>query len=399
MPDTSSPIVLVLASAGHPQLPRLTEVLANLGRNSLVCSQVAQAFVRLARRDPPDEAIVVAIVLEGISGLPVPSLAKSLRGLPGRMALPLILVDAQAVAPVRALAIRQPIAVEDLARLAVQSPEQWPTAPDPAAPAPTAPAIAPPASPAEVILVVDDNDANRTMLRLQARTAGLPIETCTNGAEAVERVAAGGVRLILMDCMMPVMDGYEATRAIRRAEAGTGRHIPILAVTAHVLEDNQRLCREAGMDDFLAKPLDRKHLLDALARWLGQRPAPAPAAQTPASSVVFDPEPLRSIDAQSPGTARQLAGILHADLTPAGASFQRLLASGSWDQLGKTAHKLRGTSGSLGAMELYQTCSVLEQAARTGDPAACALTVAEAIAAIDRLRPVLASVITTPTSP
>jgi CheY-like chemotaxis protein/HPt (histidine-containing phosphotransfer) domain-containing protein len=332
-------------------------------------------------------------------------LVKSLRGLPGRSGLPLVIVDDQMATPMRALTIGLSTTPADIARLAAMPPEQW-SVPTGAVGAVDRPVASPvPPTPAAVpgpgtgiILVVDDNEVNRNMMQLQARAAGLPIETCTDGAEAVARVAAGGIRLVLMDCMMPVMDGYEATRAIRRAEAGSTRHLPIIAVTAHAFEDNRRQCQEAGMDDFLTKPISQESLLTAIQRWLGtgSPPAPAPVVATATAPPVFDPQPIRQVEAQSPGIGCQLLGILSADLAPAGDAFRNHLSAAAWGPLAQAAHKLRGTSGSLGAMELFQACSDLEQAARHGDPAACARTVAAAIDAIARLQPLLSDYLSNP---
>jgi CheY-like chemotaxis protein/HPt (histidine-containing phosphotransfer) domain-containing protein len=385
MVDTH-PTVLVVATANHPLLAPLADALAAHGLGCQACNQAAQAFIRLARPDAPGERLVVAIILERVSGLTVPALGTSLRGLPGRSGLPLLLVDAQATAPVTSLVVPPPVTADQLARLAASPPGQWRSKV-------TTPALAAagdPASATGILLVVDDNEVNRMMLRLQAHAAGLPIEACDDGAAAVARVAAGGVRLVLMDCQMPVMDGYEATRAIRQAEAGSTRHLPIIAVTAHDMAEHRQRCLDAGMDDFLTKPLSQEQLLAMLRRWLRNPPTAAPtAASDPAVSVVFDPTPVRTIDRSSPGAGRQLADILLADLPRAQTSFQQLLADGALGDLGRAAHKLKGAAGSLGAMELYQTCSDLEQAARRQDDPACRQTAADALLAIARLQPLL----------
>jgi CheY-like chemotaxis protein/HPt (histidine-containing phosphotransfer) domain-containing protein len=319
----------------------------------------------------------------------VPALGRSLRGLPGRSGLPLLLVDGQTTALVTSLALPPPVTADQLARLAATPPGQWTSAPaTTTAPASAAAGDSAPAT--GIILVVDDQEVNRMIMRLQARAAGLPTEVCADGAAAVARVAAGGVRLVLMDCQMPIMDGYEATRAIRQAEAGTTRRLPIIAVTAHDTEENRQRCLDTGMDDFLAKPLTREQLLVVLRRWLEDPPTDAPAAPSdPSARVIFDPTPLRTIDSVTPGVGRQLADILLADLVRAQATFQQLLADGALDALGRAAHKLKGASGSLGAMELSQACSDLEQATRHQDVVVSRQKVADALLAIARLQPLL----------
>jgi CheY-like chemotaxis protein/HPt (histidine-containing phosphotransfer) domain-containing protein len=383
--DAIRPTVLVVATANHPLLPPLADALAAHGLGCQACSQAAQMFICMARPDAPGERWVLAIILEGVSGMTVPALGRSLRGLPGRSGLPLLLVDGQTTALVTSLALPPPVTADQLARLAATPPGQWTSAPaTTTAPASAAAGDSAPAT--GIILVVDDQEVNRMIMRLQVRAAGLPTEVCADGAAAVARVAAGGIRLVLMDCQMPIMDGYEATRAIRQAEAGTIRHLPIIAVTAHDTEENRQRCLDVGMDDFLAKPLTREQLLVVLRRWLQDPPTDAPASD-PSARVVFDPTPLRTIDRGTPGVGRQLADILLADLVRAQANFQQLLADGALDALGRAAHKLKGASGSLGAMELSQACSDLEQATRHQDDLVCRQKVADVLLAIARLQP------------
>lgn len=123
---------------------------------------------------------------------------------------------------------------------------------------PPAPAAAPTAAPIAAaerhILVVEDNPINQTLVKTILAKLGYRHTLAGNGQQALDALDAGDFDLILMDCQMPVMDGYEATRIIRHRELGSGRHIPILAVTAHALTGDRERCLEAGMDDYLAKP-------------------------------------------------------------------------------------------------------------------------------------------------
>ena len=120
------------------------------------------------------------------------------------------------------------------------------------------------------VLVVDDNEVNRKVACRMLERLGWPYSVATNGAEAVLAWQNGRVALILMDCQMPVLDGYAATRQIRTME-GTGPRTPIVAVTAHAVGDAQEACRDAGMDDYLAKPLERMALARMLAKHLPGR--------------------------------------------------------------------------------------------------------------------------------
>lgn len=127
------------------------------------------------------------------------------------------------------------------------------------------------------ILLAEDTPTNQEVAKAMLRGLGCTVDIVTNGREAVEAWATQEYDLILMDCQMPEMDGFAATRLIRDADnnAGRKRYIPIVAVTASVLADERAACMESGMDDVLGKPFRRAELLDILRRWLpitGTRP-------------------------------------------------------------------------------------------------------------------------------
>ena len=125
----------------------------------------------------------------------------------------------------------------------------------------------------ELILVVDDNRVNRLLAAAILRKLGYRSDEAADGRQAVEIHLARPYDLILMDCMMPVMDGFSAARAIRVAEAETGGHVPIIALTASVIDGDRDKCHIAGMDDFVAKPFRQEDLEKALNRWLKAPPA------------------------------------------------------------------------------------------------------------------------------
>jgi CheY-like chemotaxis protein len=105
------------------------------------------------------------------------------------------------------------------------------------------------------VLVADDHPVNRRLALQQLARLGYHADAVTNGREAIDAVAGGGYDVVLMDCQMPEVDGFEATRAIRRAEAPTGKHVPIVAMTAGGVDANRDACLRAGMDEFLIKPV------------------------------------------------------------------------------------------------------------------------------------------------
>jgi CheY-like chemotaxis protein len=134
----------------------------------------------------------------------------------------------------------------------------------------------PPAGAGHWILLAEDNLVNEKVACRTLEKLGHRVEVARNGREAVDAWATGRFGLILMDCQMPVMDGYEAVREIRRREAD-GRRIPIVALTAHAMKDDDLKCKAAGMDDYITKPLDRARLQRCLQRFLEDAEAQAPA--------------------------------------------------------------------------------------------------------------------------
>ena len=138
------------------------------------------------------------------------------------------------------------------------------------------------------ILVAEDNDVNVTLITEILNSMGLRIQSVGTGKEAVAAVMNQPFDLVLMDCQMPEMDGYEATRVIRIWEQaqGAARRQPIIALTAHAMQGDRELCLEAGMDDYLPKPLDVKLLRATVFRWVTKRDPPGkPDASSPGGSA------------------------------------------------------------------------------------------------------------------
>jgi signal transduction histidine kinase/ActR/RegA family two-component response regulator len=118
------------------------------------------------------------------------------------------------------------------------------------------------------VLVAEDNPVNQIVVARALERAGCVPEIVADGRQALDALAAGAFDVILMDCQMPVLDGYEATRELRRREAPSGAHVPVIAMTAHALAGAADECLAAGMDDYLSKPLQRDELNAALRRWV-----------------------------------------------------------------------------------------------------------------------------------
>jgi len=135
---------------------------------------------------------------------------------------------------------------------------------------------------AEHILLAEDNIVNQKVACRMLEKLGYHVDVAVDGQAAIDAWATGRYHLILMDCQMPIMDGYDATRSIRAREQG-GAHIPIVALTAHAMKGADSQCIAAGMDDYLSKPIDRKQLAECLERWLNVARAKDASLPAPAS--------------------------------------------------------------------------------------------------------------------
>lgn len=121
------------------------------------------------------------------------------------------------------------------------------------------------------LLLVEDNELNREIASELLQMQGLQVETADNGRQAVERFQASGLReysCILMDVQMPVMDGYQATEAIRSLSREDAREIPVIALTANAFATDLGKAHNAGMNDHVSKPIDMEHLVEVLHKWL-----------------------------------------------------------------------------------------------------------------------------------
>ena len=120
------------------------------------------------------------------------------------------------------------------------------------------------------VLLVEDNKVNQLVARGLLSKLGLSVDVAGDGVEALERLSAEEYDLVFMDCQMPRMDGFEATRRIR-SDASLPQQVPIVAMTANAMEGDRQRCLDVGMDDYIAKPVDVNRLYQAVEHWLTER--------------------------------------------------------------------------------------------------------------------------------
>ncbi|SCK25443.1 response regulator [Vogesella sp. LIG4] len=219
------------------------------------------------------------------------------------------------------------------------------------------------------VLLVEDNPTNQKLGVTLLERHGYQVTVAINGLEAVQMLAAQHFDLVLMDMQMPVMDGLEATRHIREQEALGGGHVPIVAMTANVMNGDRERCLEAGMDGYISKPISAAKVLEEIARVQGGRlPAPPVAAGSGGEAVFDYDQLLRNCD----GDLVFVPSLLQAfaeDAPKLLAEVREALQQGELARATIAAHSLRGSALSIAAPALVNACQQLERAGKSGDMA------------------------------
>ncbi|MES2037384.1 MAG: PAS domain S-box protein [Pseudomonadota bacterium] len=242
------------------------------------------------------------------------------------------------------------------------------------------------------ILLVEDNRLNQELALELLEKAGVVVQLAENGKEALDALAQdGNFDLVLMDCQMPVMDGYEATLAIRAQPALT--ELPVLAMTANAMAGDREKALAAGMQDHIPKPLRVAEMYATIAKWLKQKTGNKPAASahllTPA---VTAPADLPGIDTEAGlQTAvmdarlyRKLLAMFAEDHADFSHQFEQVNATGRQEDVVRLAHTLKGTSGNIGAFGVRSAAEKLESlCTRNADAIAISAALAETVAALE----------------
>jgi two-component system, sensor histidine kinase and response regulator len=241
------------------------------------------------------------------------------------------------------------------------------------------------------VLVVEDNPVNRQVAVMMLNKLGCRCDIATNGQEAVEAVARQDYQVVFMDCQMPVMDGFAAATEIRRQEAGN-RRVRIVALTANAMQGDRERCLTAGMDDYVSKPIKATDLEVALARTDQRKPAAAALVTPTSHEPVIDESALQGLlDATDQETLTAVAEMLRVDAGTSLTDLRQAASVGDAVSLGRTAHRLKGSSGTLGLRRVQELCQKLEQAGRARQIEQAGALVEALAAALAEALPALAA--------
>ena len=239
------------------------------------------------------------------------------------------------------------------------------------------------------ILLAEDNPVNQQVAITMIKRLGLTYDTVTNGVQAIAALAKQRYDLVLMDCQMPELDGYAATKQIRQTERETNQpQIPIIAVTANALTGDRERCIAEGMDDYLAKPFRLRELYEVLQKWLpksshsyqqadatlinkNSQSAYQHAENNTPNVPALDSQVLAAIkglqENEEDDILTELAETFLACATDLIKQSQQAIAHNNSEQVRQTAHSLKSASGNIGALTLAALCKDLESLANSGD--------------------------------
>ena len=266
------------------------------------------------------------------------------------------------------------------------------------------------------VLLVEDNAVNRMVAEQLLRVFQCEVRNAADGEQALVALRQGGVDVVLMDCQMPVLDGYAATGQWRSEEAAQGRaRLPIIAMTANAMAGDRERCLQAGMDDYLSKPINRETLHALLQRW-GEAPVavdrcdapeivesslldcrhtqnsrasstlpPPPEADTPPQPVL-DRSVLEELQAVIGAAALQIVAVFLEDAPAMVQALQQAAQGNDIERLQALSHSLKSSSANVGALSLSAVARRIEHEARAGSLQRPAVAVALLVAEFARAR-------------
>ena len=337
--------------------------------------QALEMLHAAARRGEPYHLAILDLNMPGMNGL---ELARAIKADPGISEVRLIMLtsmgacaSAQEAREAGIIAyLTKPVRQSHLLNCLVALMRN--TAPGPPQVVPAASCIKFPGK----VLLAEDNLVNQEVTRAMLEGCGCQVESAFNGTEVLAAMGRTRYDIILMDCQMPQLDGYETTRIIRKQEAaGDQPRNVIIAVTAHAMEGDRETCLAAGMDDYLGKPFTQEELQHTLARWLPLRVDPKPVAlqgQNGAPKTLASPLDRKVlaqiINLQTEGAPDLLSRVIQAYLKEAPgllAKLKEAIQQHDPEVVHRTAHSLKSSSANVGALNLSALFKELEVMGRS----------------------------------
>jgi CheY-like chemotaxis protein len=244
------------------------------------------------------------------------------------------------------------------------------------------------------VLLVEDNEVNQSVALDQLERLGYTVEVASNGQEALDAMSVKNYEVVLMDCGMPVMDGYTTTAEIRKRE-GESRHTPIVAMTAHAMKGDREKCLAAGMDDYISKPVKRKILEGVLATLFGFE-QPSGPLQIPAGLDTVTHFDRSIVDvaclSEAASSPEKLRHIIEIYLRHTETRLQALKAAveqRSPREIYDIAHQSLGSSSTCGMTAIVPALRELQRMGKTGDITGAADQLNVARAAFEQIKPFL----------
>ncbi len=217
------------------------------------------------------------------------------------------------------------------------------------------------------VLLAEDSPTNKMLATAILREAGFAVTGVSNGRELLEALRAGAYDVILMDIFMPEMDGIEATRTIRTLPGSRGL-LPIIAMTAYALESDKQSCLDAGMNDYVSKPIQKQELLETVTRWIGHSATAEEAPVRAPSAVIIDSRVIEALERETDSALlMELARAFVTETASRLSSISAAVQARDLAALEREALALKGGAGTFGAAQLVDYASALAQACLSND--------------------------------
>ncbi len=217
------------------------------------------------------------------------------------------------------------------------------------------------------VLLAEDNPVNQEVAKAMLQRMGLDMTIANNGQEALALIDRLSFDLVLMDCQMPVMDGFEASRRIRQREQTMGLNpLPIIALTANAISGDREHCLAQGMDDYLSKPFSQLQLNQTLSRWLPEKDS-TPVESSTSGKIEIDQQVIRQLRELRVGLLPKIIGLFRGASPALITQLHQAVAAGDANLLYKTAHNFKNSAANLGLLDLAAACRDCEASARKGE--------------------------------